>query len=159
MGTLSQAAIHFEMFYLVATVSFANTRQHPRRWQAEGSLPWLAAMHNERYADMAGLMGLPKVGVRLARLDCHYLTGGAQEPVLALAPLGQVCRANGVTANAEKHLGALVEALAGKIPRTACDILAISEKRPGRRLAQVITLKLDLQHMWGTRLFLASADT
>ena len=92
-------------------------------------------------------MALPKDGDYPSRLYCHYLARGRKEPVLALALLGQVRCTNGITANVEKHPGALAEALAGKSARAACDVLAVSEKRPGRGLAQVITLELYLQHM------------
>lgn len=95
-------------------------------------------------------MALPRDGGHPAWLCCCYLTRGRKKPVLALAPLGQARCMYSITANVEKHPGALAEALAGKSPRTACDILSVSEKRPGRRLAQVITLELDLQHMWCT---------
>ena len=92
-------------------------------------------------------MALPRDDDHPARLDRRYLTRSRKEPVLALAPLGQIRCMYSITANVEKHPGALAEALAGKSPRTACDFLTVSKKRPGGRLAQVITLKLDLQHM------------
>ena len=92
-------------------------------------------------------MAPPKDGGHPAWLCCCYLTRGRKKPVLALAPLGQVRHMYSITANVEKHPGTLAEALASKSPRTACDFLTVSEKRPGGGLAQVITLELYLQHM------------
>ena len=128
----------------------ARAKLHLSEYLASRNFPpRLAAMHNERYADMAGLMGLPKTRGHPTWLDCRYLARSAQQPVLPFAPLGQVSRANGIAAQIEEHPGTLVEALAGKSPRTARYVLAVGEESPGRRLGQVVALKLNLQHVRG----------
>ena len=76
----------------------------PKTAANRGFPPPVCRHVHEHRDDTVGLMALPKVGVRLARLNCRYLTGGIQQPVLALAPLGQVCRANGIAENADSAL-------------------------------------------------------
>lgn len=61
---------------------------------------------------------------------------GAQQLVLPLAPLAQLGRVHGVTAQVQEHFRALAEALAGKGARAACDARAVGEELSARRFAR-----------------------
>lgn len=52
----------------------------------------------------------------------------AQQLVLSLAPLAQLGRAHDISAQVQKHLGSLTEALAGKGARAAYDARAVGEE-------------------------------
>lgn len=94
---------------------------------------------------------------RCAHLHPRNPTRGTQQLVLPLAPLAQLGCVDGVAAQIQEHLGALSEALAGKVTRTACDARAVGKQLPARRLARIVSKQLDLQHVrvtGGAELFL-----
>ena len=82
---------------------------------------------------------------------------GTQQLVLPLAPLAQLGGPDGVAAQVQKHLSALVEALAGKDAGSVRNAHAVGEELPARRLARIVSKQLDLQHVriaGGAKLFL-----
>ena len=54
-------------------------------------------------------------------------TRRTQQLVLPLAPLGQLGRAHGISTQAQKHLGALAEARAGKVTRAVRNARAVGK--------------------------------
>ena len=72
---------------------------------------------------------------------------GTQQLILPLAPLVQLGSLDGITTQVQKHLGALAEALTGKVTRAACDARAVGKELPARRLARVVSKQLDLQYV------------
>ena len=87
----------------------------------------------------------------------HNPTRGAQQLIFPLAPLVQLGGVDGIATQIQEHLGALAEALAGKVARAVRNAHAVCKQLPARRLTRVISEQLDLQHMWiasSTELFL-----
>lgn len=83
----------------------------------------------------------------ISRLRHSNPTRGAQQLVPPLASLAQPCRAHGVAAQIQEHLGALAEALAGKGAGSVRNARAVGKELPAGRLARVVSEQLDLQYM------------
>ncbi len=77
--------------------------------------------------------------MRLLFLRPRNPAGRTQQLILPLAPLVQLGRAYGVATQVQKHLSSLVEALAGKVTRAACDARAVGKQLPAGWLARVIS--------------------
>ena len=75
-------------------------------------------------------------------------TRGAQQFVLPLAPLAQLGSPDGISAQVQKHLGSLAEALAGKGAGSVRNARAVGKELPAGRLARAVSEQLDLQNMW-----------
>ena len=91
------------------------------------------------------------------RLHPHDPARGTQQLVLPLAPLVQFGRAYGISAQVQKHLGSLAEALTGKGAGSVRNAYAVGKQLPTRRLTRVVSEQLDLQYVrvaGSTELFL-----
>ena len=84
----------------------------------------------------------------ISRLRHSNPTRGAQQLVFPLAPLTQLGSLDGISAQVQKHLGALAEALAGKGAGSVRNARAVGEELPARWLARIVSEQLDLQNMW-----------
>ena len=82
------------------------------------------------------------------RLHSRNPAHRTQQLVLPLAPLAQLSCAYGISAQVQKHLGALAEALAGKGAGSVRNALAVSKELPARWLARIVSGQLDLQNVW-----------
>lgn len=74
-------------------------------------------------------------------------TRGAQQFVLPLAPLAQLGSPDGISAQVQKHLGSLAEALTGKGTGSVHDARAVGKQHPTRRLTRIVSEQLDLQYV------------
>ena len=83
-----------------------------------------------------------------ARLHPYDPAGRTQQLVLSLAPLAQLGRAHGVTAQVQEHFGPLVEALAGEGAGSVRNARTVGKELPAGRLARAVSEQLDLQNMW-----------
>ena len=83
-----------------------------------------------------------------ARLHPYDPAGRTQQLVLSLAPLAQLGRAHGVTAQVQEHFAPLVEALAGEGAGSVRNARTVGKELPAGRLALAVAEQLDLQNMW-----------